>query len=289
MHSARYQPAFDVARALGMSGLVLSRITSTITVSVQTGETVELGLRLKFARRALHVAGYVKRVEKLKGSKTWYFSTPAIQMIRSFKTAFPDLFRGLEKDPNCDLFPLDKIFLDGAGGPVADPLTRLRAALDWIRGCETAKLALVPCGTESLPPAALQQFEKVARELENYSSSAIVVENACTGEVVLPLVLPLPSAGRNALSIGDRVVSIAASGVVPFGMKVCASATVFFSAVFPDTILSSCFGVVGVTPLVLGPRALSSQPTRNGVKYSSILRSLVEARSVSYTCTQRNQ
>jgi 5'-3' exoribonuclease 1 len=148
----RYTPAYRAAQSVGCSPLLLSRLTSSITVItrvVGTQEHVEVGLGLKFARKELEIPGYSRRVE-VNGQSKWEFSTAAIRMILQFKTAFPDLFRGLERDPNANDYLLTELFYDTTGMPSPDPVMRLGALLDWLRKCPTAKLPLLPCASSSL-------------------------------------------------------------------------------------------------------------------------------------------
>ncbi|KAJ1902844.1 exonuclease II Exo2, partial [Coemansia sp. IMI 209127] len=90
-----YKPSFVVARELGISSLLLSRLTSKMAVAhmSKSGDSarIQIGLDLKFEARRVKVLGYTRR-----GPNGWQFSAKAVALISNYRNAFPDLFARLE-------------------------------------------------------------------------------------------------------------------------------------------------------------------------------------------------
>ncbi|TVY40895.1 5'-3' exoribonuclease [Lachnellula subtilissima] len=61
-----YTPSFAVAKMLGLHPLVLSKITSSFTISALGLDRLNLGLNLKFEAKKLKVLGYSQRTDKGK-------------------------------------------------------------------------------------------------------------------------------------------------------------------------------------------------------------------------------
>jgi 5'-3' exoribonuclease 1 len=81
-----------VSRRLGMSGLTLSKITSSLLLFTPTGDTrVNVGLNLKFEAKQQKVLGYSRKTES-----GWEFSEKAIELIREYKDKFPEIIRMLD-------------------------------------------------------------------------------------------------------------------------------------------------------------------------------------------------
>ena len=62
----QYTPSFAVAKMLGLHPLVLSKITSSFTISALGLDRLNLGLNLKFEAKKLKVLGYSQRTDKGK-------------------------------------------------------------------------------------------------------------------------------------------------------------------------------------------------------------------------------
>jgi 5'-3' exoribonuclease 1 len=80
---SQYYPSFKAAEMLGMSGLALSKITSSFMVITSDGQKTNLGLSLKFEAKGLKVINYTR-----KDGRHWEFSDKAVQLIRDYKVRF---------------------------------------------------------------------------------------------------------------------------------------------------------------------------------------------------------
>lgn len=76
-----YTPSFQLAKQLKIPSLVLSRVTSSMTVScLRMKKSWNLGLEMKFESKQLKVLGYTR-----KGGRGWEFSTDGKNLISAFQ------------------------------------------------------------------------------------------------------------------------------------------------------------------------------------------------------------
>lgn len=108
--------SYEVARRLGISGLGLSRLTSTLLVETSEGHKTNVGLSLKFESKGLKVLGYSRKLQR-----GWEFSDTAVKLMQEYKVrlwpcfpavlslirlhlshqaAFPDVFKSLDLQDN---------------------------------------------------------------------------------------------------------------------------------------------------------------------------------------------
>jgi hypothetical protein len=127
----RYINARDVSTSLGITPLVLSRISSAIPIRVGRS-TMELGLNIKFERRQLQTFGYTRRVAipgvsgpNNRPKTVWEYSEKAVHLIASYKAEFPEVFRAVEASPNAKEYHAEDIFGRDAS-PTPVPTTDLK-------------------------------------------------------------------------------------------------------------------------------------------------------------------
>lgn len=88
-----WYPSHALARQLGMSGLGLSRITSSLMVALEKGgQKTNIGLQLKFEAKGMKVLGFSR-----KADRGWEFSAKAARLIYTYKQAFPEPFRHFDQ------------------------------------------------------------------------------------------------------------------------------------------------------------------------------------------------
>lgn len=78
--SGNYYASFEISKRLRLSGLALSRITSSLMVACSDGPKVNLGLSLKFEGKGMKVLGYSRKLER-----GWEFSDKAAALIEDYK------------------------------------------------------------------------------------------------------------------------------------------------------------------------------------------------------------
>lgn len=89
--SPDYYPSYSVANMLRMTGLAVSKITSSLMVVLSDGTKVNVGLSLKFQGKGLKVLNYTRMEDR-----GWEYSAQAVELLREYKAAFPQLFSKLD-------------------------------------------------------------------------------------------------------------------------------------------------------------------------------------------------
>ncbi|EJD45961.1 hypothetical protein AURDEDRAFT_63788 [Auricularia subglabra TFB-10046 SS5] len=215
--ASRYFPSYIVAEKLNMSPLALSRITSAFMVIGPDGSKVNLGLGLKFEAKGLKVMEYTR-----KEGRTWEFSDKAMQLIRNYKTMFPELFRSLEGRNNDDMLRAADVFKG------ADPDMRLREAKSWLSKQGVRDFEPVALSCDQLDKASKPRLETV-REIEKLADELTKAKHAETFKKALVKGIPreavlLPAHAQYRLqtqsfSLGDRVTMVEETGGVPLSAK----------------------------------------------------------------------
>lgn len=85
-----YTPAHALGRQVRMSGLTLSKITSSMMIT-NGDQKVNVGLNLKFEAKSQKVLGYSR-----KGDSGWEFSNKAIELILEYRSQFPEIVDALD-------------------------------------------------------------------------------------------------------------------------------------------------------------------------------------------------
>lgn len=88
--SGHYYPAHVLGRRLGLSGLQLSKICSTLMVRLDNDSKVNIGIPMKFESKGLKVLGYTRRADR-----GWEYSELAARALERYKAAFPEAFNNL--------------------------------------------------------------------------------------------------------------------------------------------------------------------------------------------------
>ncbi len=68
---------------VGLSGLALAKITSSLIIMTGDGQKANIGLSLKYEARGLKVMNYSR-----KNRNVWEFSYHAIELIREYLVSF---------------------------------------------------------------------------------------------------------------------------------------------------------------------------------------------------------
>jgi 5'-3' exoribonuclease 1 len=80
----KYLPARVVCKLVGLSGLILSKVTSSLhVISRHSDQRFNLGLNLKFESKGRKVLGYTRKTAE----QGWEYSTKAVELIRAYKVS----------------------------------------------------------------------------------------------------------------------------------------------------------------------------------------------------------
>ncbi|KAG7662769.1 exo2 [[Candida] subhashii] len=202
----RYAPSFEVSKLVRISPLLLSRITSQFMIQEEKSKT-NIGLELKFEMKKQKALGYTR---KSANGRFWEFSPLAINMINTYKTKFPELFRKLEGYAKSNAMP-----------KVSDISTpeEIKEVRKWLKEAKE-DLILVSLESESLTKFSFQAIEQ---DMENYILNQIPTINKDIKGVPREAILnasesyQLLSAQR--FDLGDRVVYVQDFGKVPILSK----------------------------------------------------------------------
>ena len=232
----QYFPMHVVAGRLHLAPRVLARITASFRVNNR-----DIGLKLKFSKTDKQVLGYTQRLENAK----WTFSEKAIELVRQYMLAFPDLFQAISNPrlPDDDIKAAD-LFRE-------KPEARLHEITDWLARINRSDMPLVPCGTVALSAATIDLItQRVANFYAQPPRTAPAAATATTATAASPsaaapavvnvakkvsrlidpdqVFMPVtnefvqlspsgPTEQQHPVSLGDRVRYLRSEGPAPFG------------------------------------------------------------------------
>lgn len=239
--TTRYMPSYTVAKMLNLHPLVLSKITSSFSVSALGLPRLNLGLNLKFEAKKLKVLGYSRR-----GDSGWEFSDKAVQLLSTYMTKFPEFFAGIQRKPQgneydeTDFYPADK-----AGG-------KIKEIAAWLKSIEAKNFEKVPLDAEQLDSDAVMAIEQAAdyalangpapefKKLKGVPRNALMKPSDAEHRL-----------GNQRFALGDRVVYVEDRGRVPIATR---GTVVGISRTPRTTLLDVIFDVTFMSGTTLGER-----------------------------------
>ncbi|KAF7374113.1 5'-3' exoribonuclease 1 [Mycena sanguinolenta] len=208
--AGRYFPSFRVADLLGMSGRALSKITSSFMVITADGQKTNLGLSLKFEAKALKVIDYSR-----KEQRHWEFSQKAVDLIREYKTTFPDIFMSLDAGGD-DIAKASDILR------VPDPDARVREAKAWLKSKGVRDFEPVSLSCDQLNKDTVAEIQKLADSFTANKSTPAIKKAIVKGIPRQAVLKPAHAVYRlqsQQFALGDRVTMVQDSGGVPLSVK----------------------------------------------------------------------
>ncbi|BGP46515.1 exonuclease II Exo2 [Rhodotorula kratochvilovae] len=211
LKDAAYFPSHAVARMVGMSGLALSKITSSLLLYGSGDQRVNVGLNLKFEAKGQKVLGFSRKSD----SGAWEFSGKAVELIREYKDAFPEIANTLDTKRGdlmraTDFFPSDKVS------------ERMKELTAWIKQKGVRDLEKVPLYAEQLDKEAVQLIEKIEDQLTQMKTLDKIKQARIRGIPRQSILKPAHAPGRlrdQQFTLGDRVITVADTGAVPLSAK----------------------------------------------------------------------
>ncbi|KAL9030168.1 MAG: hypothetical protein Q9196_001677 [Gyalolechia fulgens] len=205
-----YTPSFAVARMLGLSPLVLSKITSAFQVIVDDSK-VNVGLNLKFEAKGLKVLGYSR-----KAANGWEFSQKAIQLLQQYMIKFPNFIAGIQRNPQSREYVATDFF------PPDEAKAKIKEIQIWLKEIESKSFEKVPLDASQLDSDAVGRIESAADEILRQNSSVAVKNQRIKGVPRSALLKPSDAEHRlshQRFSLGDRIVYVQDSGRVPIATQ----------------------------------------------------------------------
>ncbi|KAJ2897640.1 exonuclease II Exo2 [Coemansia aciculifera] len=217
-----YVPSYAVARELGVSPLLLSRITSKMML-VDEGKVgdkarIHVGLDLKFEAKRLKVAGFTRR-----GPNGWQFSDRAVDLIARYKQAFPRMFARLESiKSTSSLLTAAECFwpespATDARAYVSDEVKRVR---QWMKeNVDRSSMIQVPIESDLLSSAQVAAIVAARAATKPAATKRVVIRGVRREAALRPADAEHILKGQS-LMVGHRVIYVSdRSGSVPFGAK----------------------------------------------------------------------
>ncbi|CAG7851990.1 5'-3' exoribonuclease 1; AltName: Full=Exonuclease 2; AltName: Full=Exonuclease II; Short=Exo II; AltName: Full=p140 [Serendipita indica DSM 11827] len=205
-----YYTAYNVANMLRMTGLAVSKITSSLMVISSDGSKTNLGLSLKFQGKGLKVLTYTR----MEGNG-WEFSAKAVELLRDYKAAFPQLFSKLDNRGDA-MLKASEVFIG------KDPDAQVKAAKAWLAERGIKDLEPVPLSTETLEKETISQIEAAAAQIAASRTATGIKKAKVQGIPRQAVLKPIQVHSRlkdQVFKLGDRVIMVQDSGGVPLCNK----------------------------------------------------------------------
>ncbi|KAG0358476.1 5'-3' exoribonuclease 1 [Podila minutissima] len=205
-----YLPSFVVNKKVGISALILSKLTSSLHVVYRaTDRRVNLGLNLKFEGKKQKVLGYTRKTDS-----GWEFSQKAVDLLQEYKTLFPEFIAGLERRSREDFYIAEELYPGGNG---TEMIKRIE---DWLKKSRVRDFERVDLDAEQLDKDTIVELEKAAdKYIESRTGMKhVIVKNLGRHTMLKPshAATFLPD---QTFKLGDRVVFVQDSGTVPIAAK----------------------------------------------------------------------
>jgi 5'-3' exoribonuclease 1 len=140
MANTAYFPSFVVTKKVGLSGLVLSKLSSSLHVVYRsTDRRVNLGLNLKFEVKRQKVLGYTRKVDT-----TWEYSQKAVDLLQEYKRLFPEFITALERDSRQELYIAEEMY---PGGNSVESIKKIE---EWLKKSKVRDLERVDLDAKQL-------------------------------------------------------------------------------------------------------------------------------------------
>jgi 5'-3' exoribonuclease 1 len=203
-----YTPSFAIARNLRLNPLVLAKITSSFSVTID-GQRVNLGLNLKFEAKKLKVLGYSRR-----GDSGWEFSLKAVELIQQYMINFPDFIAGIQRNPQGDKYEPTDFY------PEDIAMAKIKDIKNWLKSIEAKHFEKVPLDAEQLDSDVVKLIEVDAdRLVQTQSQPEIKRLKSVPRQGLLKPADVEHRLGNQRFSLGDRVVYAQDSGKVPIATR----------------------------------------------------------------------
>ncbi|KAH6913536.1 exonuclease II [Coprinopsis sp. MPI-PUGE-AT-0042] len=208
--SSRYFPSYRVADMVRLSGRALGKITSSFMVLTSDQQKTNLGLSLKFEAKALKVVDYSR-----KDGRTWEYSEKAIDLIREYKAAFPDLFAALDYSGDAIARATD-LFHNG------DADARVKEIKGWLKSKGVRDFEPVSLFCDQLSKDTIEEIEQFEDTMTKTKASSQIKKAIVKGiprQAVLKPAHAIYRLQNQHFALGDRVTMVQDSGGVPLAVK----------------------------------------------------------------------
>ncbi|CDK28161.1 unnamed protein product [Kuraishia capsulata CBS 1993] len=208
--TVQYFPSYEVARMLKISGLFLSKITSSYMIQLGS-KKINVGLGLKFDSRMEKALGFTRKRER-----GWEYSAFAFNFLKEYMSKFPELFNNLKNIQGNKMPDAKDAFR------LTDPdalKARVQEVTSYLKE-KKAGLNIVSLDTESLTRLSMGEIE---RQIIDYVAQPHEVSTKAVRGIPRQAVLDAKTSfqllARQRFELGDRVVYVLDTGNVPVFSK----------------------------------------------------------------------
>jgi len=241
MSSHGYMTLQNLAKECKVPVKVLSQMVGTLPVLLpndEDGEPSELdiGLAIRFVSKNLVVPGYARVVSSENSRDLFLFSKKTLQVIQEYVTAFPSIISILENVPMQEKPTGPRLEWTAFSRDPTEAMQTLNAIRQWMKLLEIPSLPLVSGTSKVLSRAAILKIEKMASECRKWQEKEQIklLESKTTKanqdlksfemtvgtkRLLLGNEKDFDHGGSVAFELGDRVINIRGTGVVPFGLR----------------------------------------------------------------------
>ncbi|KAI0787542.1 exonuclease II [Fomes fomentarius] len=207
----KYFPSFKVADMLGLSGKAVSKITSSFMVVGSDGSKSNLGLSLKFEGKGLKVIEYSR-----KDGRYWEFSGKALELIREYKSTYPEVFSVLDRSGDAMVKAAD-VFAN-----TKNPDAKVKEIKTWLNSKGVRDFEPVSLFCDQLGKETVKEIEALADSLTANKQPGGFKKAIVKGIPRQAVLKPSHAVYRlqnQHFALGDRVTMVQDSGGVPLSFK----------------------------------------------------------------------
>lgn len=194
-----------------------------------SGNRMNIGLNLKFEARSQKVLGYAQRNER-----GWEFSQKAIDLIKEYMTAFPEITATLDAQRGKDVTKAADFFPE-------QPEKRVEALKKWIKEKGVRDFEKVSLYSDQMEKEEVQKMEAFQDRVASQKTVDHLKQAVLKGIPRRLLLKPGHAMHRlqhQEFSVGDRVITVAETGSVPLAVK---GVVVGIQAGFIDVVFDIAF------------------------------------------------
>ncbi|XP_076358060.1 5'-3' exoribonuclease pacman isoform X2 [Tachypleus tridentatus] len=212
-----YMTGFQVAQKMGISSLLLSKMTGTVFVQTNSMESMSanktnIGLNLKFNKRNEEIPGYSKKINNI-----WLYSDKAVEVMKEYIEKFPILFERIVSCIQQDIIHVSDLFPEENG---RDLIHQISA---WLKSLPCSKVERQKCGAEVLDEPVVKAIEEIVDKFQDNSSEKLkhIVMQVKPYLLYRPFYChgwSVPDPNSNYM-LFDRVVNVREGYAVPLGLR----------------------------------------------------------------------
>ncbi|XP_065560994.1 5'-3' exoribonuclease 1-like [Artemia franciscana] len=148
-----YAKGFVLARELGISSHLLSRLTGTVYIVTGNQKKINVGLNLKNNKLQEEVPGWTRKIDG-----DWRYSYATQGAIEDMIIKFPEFIDHVGNNCGADIYKANEIFPDNTE-------EKTKKLTQWVANLPCNKIERQACGTPCLSATAVKNIEEAVTEL----------------------------------------------------------------------------------------------------------------------------